>query len=172
MKKSFTFLALVCLFALTMQAQKFALVDMEYIMSNIPAYEQANEQLNQTSRKWQAEVEAIDNEAKALYKNYQDESAFLSAEQKQAREQAIIEKEKEATELRKKYFAPQGELYKKRISLLEPIQNDIYNAIKTIAQAKNFQLILDRAAESGVIFASPSIDISNEVLQKLGYTVR
>ena len=92
--------------ALGASAQKFALIDMEYILGNIPAYEQANEQLNQTSKRWQSEVEAIESEAQTLYKNYQDEAAFLSAEQKQAREQAIIDKEKEAADLRKKYFGP------------------------------------------------------------------
>lgn len=171
MKKTFLSLLLI-LFAMGASAQKFALVDMEYILGNIPAYEQANEQLNQTSKRWQAEVEAVDNEARSLYKNYQDEAAFLSAEQKQAREQAIVNKEKEAADLRKKYFGPEGELYKKRVALLEPIQTEIYNAVKAIAQAKNFQLILDRAADNGVIFASPAIDISNEVLQRLGYNVR
>lgn len=151
-------------------AQKFALVDMEYIMSNIPAYERANEQLNQVSRKWQAEVEALDNEARTLYKNYQNEMVFLSEEQKKEREQAIVDKEREAAELKKKYFAPQGELYKKRVALIEPIQDEVYNAVKGIAQAKGFQLILDRASDNGIIFASPSIDISNEVLAKLGYS--
>jgi outer membrane protein len=143
---------------LAAMAQKFALVDMEYIMSNIPAYERANEQLNQASKKWQAEVEAVDNQAKALYKNYQNEAMFLSENEK-------------ASELKKKYFAPQGELYKKRQSLIEPIQDEIYNAVKSIAQSRGYQLILDRASESaGIIFASPSIDISNEVLSKLGYS--
>ena len=151
-------------------AQKFAMVDMEYIMSNIPAYERANEQLNQTSKKWQAEVEALDNQAKTLYKNYQNEAVFLSEAQKKEREQAIVDKEKEASELRKKYFGPQGELYKKRIALIEPIQDEVYNAIKGIAQQRGYQLVLDRATETaGIIFASPSIDISNEVLAKLGY---
>jgi outer membrane protein len=156
---------------LAAMAQKFALVDMEYIMSNIPAYERANEQLNQASKKWQAEVEAVDNQAKALYKNYQNEAMFLSENEKKEREQAIVNKEKEASELKKKYFAPQGELYKKRQSLIEPIQDEIYNAVKSIAQSRGYQLILDRASESaGIIFASPSIDISNEVLSKLGYS--
>ena len=142
----------------------------EYIMSNIPAYERANEQLNQTSKKWQAEVEALDNQAKTLYKNYQNEAVFLSEAQKKEREQAIVDKEKEASELRKKYFGPQGELYKKRIALIEPIQDEVYNAIKGIAQQRGYQLVLDRATETaGIIFASPSIDISNEVLAKLGY---
>ncbi|MBQ7540310.1 MAG: OmpH family outer membrane protein [Bacteroidaceae bacterium] len=172
MKKTLLTLCMALVATFGAQAQKFALIDMEYIMSNIPAYEQANEQLNQTSKKWQAEVEVIENEAKTLYKNYQDEAAFLSNDQKKEREQAIVNKEKEASELKRKYFAPQGELYKKRIALLEPIQNEIYNAVKGIAQAKNFQLILDRASDNGIIFASPTIDISNEVLTKLGYSIR
>ena len=96
---------------------------------------------------------------------------FLSESQKKEREQAIVNKEKEASELKKKYFGPQGELYKKRVALVEPIQDEVYNAIKGIAQSKGFQLVLDRASEtSGIIFASPAIDISNEVLAKLGYS--
>lgn len=151
------------------QAQKFALVDMEYILKNIPAYERASEQLNQQSKKWQAEVEAIQNEAQTLYKNYQNEVVFLSAEQKKNNEQAIVDKEKEAAELKRKYFAPDGELFKKRESLVKPIQDEIYNAIKDISQTKGYTLILDRASDTGIIFASPKIDISNEVLAKLGY---
>lgn len=151
-------------------AQKYALVDMEYILGNIPAYERASEQLNQISKKWQAEVEAVDNAAKTLYKNYQNELVFLSEQQKKEREEAIIAKEREASELRKKYFGSEGELYKKRISLIEPIQEEIYNAVKAIAQQKGFQMVLDRASSSGIIFASPSIDISADVLAKLGYS--
>ncbi len=168
MKKILT-LAAFLVAALTASAQKFAMVDMEYIMSNIPAYERANEQLNQVSRKWQAEVEALDQEAKTLYKNYQNESVFLSEQQKKDREQAIVDKEKEASELKKKYFGPQGELYKKRTALFQPIQEEVYNAIKDLATSKGFQLVMDRADNVSVIFASPSIDISNDVLSKLGY---
>ena len=170
MKKLFIITMMLCAFAIQASAQKFALIDMEYIMGNIPAYERANEQLNQVSKKWQAEIEAVDNQAKTLYKNYQNEAVFLSEEQKKEREQAIVNKEKEASELKKKYFGPEGELYKKRVSLIEPIQEEIYNAVKGIAQSKGFQLILDRASDTGIIFASPSIDISNDVLSKLGYS--
>ncbi|MBQ2121149.1 MAG: OmpH family outer membrane protein, partial [Bacteroidaceae bacterium] len=108
--------------------------------------------------------------AKTLYKNYQNEAMFLSESQKKEREQAIVDKEKEAAELKKKYFGPEGELYKKRVSLVEPIQEEIYNAVKGIATSKGFQLILDRASDASIIFASPAIDISNEVLSKLGYS--
>lgn len=168
MKKILALIA-VAFVALSAQAQKFALIDMEYIMSNIPAYERANEQLNQVSKKWQAEVEAMDNEAKALYKNFQDEAVFLSEAQKKEKEDAIVAKEKEAAELKKKYFGPEGELYKKRTALLEPIQEEVYTAIKAVATQRGFQLIMDRASDNGIYFASPSIDVSNEVLDKLGY---
>ena len=152
------------------QAQKYALVDMEYILKNIPAYERANEQLNQQSKKWQAEVEAVQNQAQTLYKNYQNESVFLSAEQKKQREQAIVDKEKEAAELRKKYFGPEGEMAKKQEALIAPIQDKIYEAVKQISEQKGYAAVVDRGSAQSIIFASPSIDISNEVLSRLGYS--
>lgn len=151
-------------------AQKFALLDMEYILKNIPAYERANEQLNQVSKKWQAEVEALNLEASTMYKNYQNEVVFLSQEQKKTKQDAIVAKEKEAADLKKKYFGPEGELFKKRSALMTPIQEEVYNAVKDIADLRGYQLILDRASDSGIIFGSPKIDISNEVLSKLGYS--
>ena len=163
-------MALVALLVVTtMNAQKFALVDMDYILKNIPAYERANEQLNQVSKKWQAEVDALTSEAQTLYKNYQSEAVFLSEDQKTKREEAIVAKEKEAAELKRKYFGPEGELYKKRESLITPIQDEIYNAVKDISEQKGYSLILDRASDAGIIFASPKVDISNELLTKLGY---
>jgi len=169
MKQKITILAALLLMTITASAQKFALVDMEYILKNIPAYERANEQLNQVSKKWQAEVEAISTEAQTMYKNYQNEVVFLSQEQKKKKQDEIMAKEKEAAKLKKKYFGPEGELYKKRSALIAPIQEEIYTAVKDIADLRGYQLVLDRASDSGIIFGSPKIDISNEVLQKLGY---
>ena len=151
-------------------AQKFALVDMEYILKEIPAYERANEQLNQVSKQWQAEVDALNTEAQTLYKNYQNEVVFLSKEQKKAKQDAIVEKEKQAADLKKQYFGPDGELFKKRTALMNPIQDEIYNAIKDIADQRGYQLVLDRASDQGIIYGSPKIDISSEVLRKLGYS--
>ncbi len=156
--------------AASVQAQKFALVDMEYILKNIPAYERANEQLNQVSKKWQQEVEALTTEAQTQYKNYQNEVVFLSQEQKKAKQDAIVAKEKEAADLKKKYFGPEGELFKKRNALMAPIQDEIYSAIKDVAELRGYQLVLDRASDTGIIFGSPKIDISSEVLRKLGYS--
>ncbi|MBF1432065.1 MAG: OmpH family outer membrane protein [Prevotella nanceiensis] len=168
MKKILLSLALLVM-AISASAQKFALIDMEYILKNVPAYERANEQLNQVSKKWQAEVEALNTEAATMYKNYQNEVVFLSEEQKKTKQDAIMKKEKEASELKRKYFGPEGELFKKRTALIAPLQEEIYNVVKEISELRGYSLVLDRASDAGIIFASPKIDISNEVLQKLGY---
>ena len=161
--KKILLMIVVAMTAVAANAQKFALLDMEYILKSIPAYERANEQLNQVSKKWQAEVEALTTEATTMYKNYQNEVVFLSQEQ-------IMQKEKEAADLKKKYFGPEGELFKKRESLMTPIQEEIYNAVKEISDLRGYSLVLDRASDTAIIFGSPKIDISNEVLEKLGYS--
>ena len=168
--KKIIWMSLMLMATLGIGAQKFALVDMEYVLKNIPAYERANEQLNQVSKKWQAEVEALNTEATTMYKNYQNEVVFLSQEQKKARQEQIMKKEKAASELKRKYFGPEGELFKKRESLMSPIQEEIYNAVRDISELRGYSLVVDRASNSGIIFGSPKIDISNEVLQKLGYS--
>jgi outer membrane protein len=165
-------LIIVCAMALVAigaSAQKFALLDMEYILKNVPAYERANEQLNQVSKKWQAEIEALNTEAGTMYKNYQNEVVFLSEEQKKEKQEAIMQKEKEASELKRKYFGPEGELFKKREALITPIQEEIYNTVKEISELRGYSLVIDRASDSGIIYGSPKVDISNEVLEKLGY---
>ncbi len=168
--KKLIMIAAMALVAVAASAQKFALIDMEYILKNIPAYERANEQLTQVGKKWQAEVDALNTEAQTMYKNYQNEVVFLSQEQKKAKQEAIMQKEKQASELKRKYFGPEGELFKKRTSLMTPIQEEIYNAVKDIADLRGYSLVLDRASDTGIIFGSPKVDISNEVLTKLGYS--
>ena len=168
--KKILLIIVVAMTAVAANAQKFALLDMEYILKSIPAYERANEQLNQVSKKWQAEVEALNTEATTLYKNYQNEVVFLSQEQKKAKQEQIMQKEKEVADLKKKYFGPEGELFKKRESLMSPIQEEIYNAVKEISDLRGYSLVLDRASDTAIIFGSPKIDISNEVLEKLGYS--
>jgi len=169
MNKKFLVLVVLLVGCMNGFAQKFALVDMEYILKKIPAYEMANDQLNQVSKKWQAEVDVLTKDAKDLYTKYQSEIVYLSDELKAKREAEILAKEKEAADLKKKYFGAEGELFKKRQSLLTPIQDEIYNAVKELSEEKGYNLILDRASGDNIIFASPKIDISDEVLQKLGY---
>ena len=169
MKKTVLILIAVVAMAMSANAQKFALVDMEYILKNIPSYEMANEQLNQVSLRWEKEVENLAKEAETMYNNFQSDMVFLTDDQKKTREQEIVSKEKEASDLRYKYFGPQGELFKKRESLIKPIQDDVYEAIKKVSEERGYQAIFDRASSQSIVFASPRIDVSNLVLEKLGY---
>ena len=170
MKKIFLTILAVIGFALTSHAQKFAMVDMEYVLGNLPSYEMANEQLNQLSLRWQKEIENVSREAETMYKNYQSEMVFMTTELKKSREAEIVAKEKEAMDLKNKYFGPEGELYTKRQTLMKPIQEEVYNAVKKVAEERGYQAIFDRASSADIIFASPRIDVSNEVLTKLGFS--
>ncbi|MBD5219099.1 MAG: OmpH family outer membrane protein [Bacteroidales bacterium] len=170
MKKTLLLIVMAIAGFAAASAQKFALVDMEYIFRNVPSYEMANEQLNQLSQRYQKEIEAIGKEAETMYQNYLSDKVFLTEEQARKREEEIVAKEKSATELRYKYFGPEGELYQKRQSLLKPIQDDVYNAVKKVAEERGYQAIFDRASASDIIYASPRIDVSNEVLAMLGYS--
>ena len=169
MRKSLLIMFLLFAAGITANAQKFALIDMEYILKNIPAYQSASNELNQVSKQWQNEVEKLGKEAKSLYDSYQASVKTLSDAQKTKKEEEIVAKEKSAAELRRKYFGPEGELFKKRESLMSPIQEEIYTAVKEIAELRGYSLVLDRSSDTGVIYGSPKADISNEVLQKLGY---
>lgn len=170
MKKIFIILFVALASTLAANAQKFALIDMEYVLRNVPSYEMANQQLNQVSQRWEKEVTELAKEAETMYKNYEADMVFLSDDQKKTREKEIVEKENAVSQLRNKYFGPEGELYKKRQALMKPIQEEVYNAVKAVAEEKGYQAILDRASSQSIVFASPRIDVSNDVLAKLGYS--
>lgn len=155
---------------ITAQAQRFALIDMEYILKHIPAYEQANRQMESLSQQYQKEIEAKGQEAKSLYEAYQQSASTLSDSQRTEKENAIVAKEKEAADLRARYFGPEGEMAKKQKELIAPIQDAIYNAVKTVATQQGYDVVFDRSSDQSMIFASPRIDISNEILSKLGYS--
>ena len=151
-------------------AQKFsvAYVDMQYILKNLAQYETANEQLNMISKRWQKDIDAAQQEAKVLASNYQTEQIFLSQDMKQKREEEILAAEQEVLELKRKYFGQEGEWYKKREALLKPIQDEIYNAIQDIANEKRYDVVKDRSADPSLIYMSSKLDISDQVLEKLG----
>lgn len=150
------------------EAQKVAYVDMQYILKNLPQYETANEQLSMISKRWQKEIDALTQEARLLETNYQTEQIFLSPDLKKKREEEILQKQNEALELKRKYFGKDGELFKKREALIRPIQDEIYQAIQEIAGDKKYDVVKDRSADPALIYMSSKLDISDQVLQKLG----
>jgi len=150
-------------------AQKFAFVDSEYILDNIPAYKAAQEQLDQLSAQYQKELESMHAEIEQMYKDFQSESVLLSDEMKRKREDVIITREKEYKELQRKYFGREGDLFKKRQGLIKPIQDDVFNAIQEISTEGSYAVIFDKSSGVTLIYTNPKFDLSDQVLTKLGY---
>ncbi len=160
---------LISLFSLNSYAQKFAFIDSEYILNNIPTYKAAQDELDKYSQQWQKEVEAKYAEIDEMYKKYQAEKVLLTEDMKSKREEEIVVKEKAVKDLQKKYFGKDGDLFKKRESLVKPIQDEIYTAVKDIAADGGFAVVFDTSNGGNIMFSDPKYDKSDQVLQKLGY---
>jgi outer membrane protein len=169
MKKIAILTGLLILTSALSFAQKYAFVDSEYIRNNIPAFATAQEQLDKLSKQWEKEVADGYAIVEQMYKSYQNEAVLLSQDMKTKREEAIISKEKEMKTLQNKYFGVEGDLFKKREELVKPIQDEIIKAIKEIAVDGSYAVIFDTAAGGNILFANPKFDISDQVLEKLGY---
>ncbi|MBO7651692.1 MAG: OmpH family outer membrane protein [Bacteroidales bacterium] len=167
--KRFTLLAVAILFATIAFSQKYAYVDTEYILNNIPVYESAKTQLEDLTKEWKKEIDAKKASIDQMYQNYQSERILLTEELRAKREDEIMKKEQELKQLQQKYFGESGMLYKKREELIKPIQDDIYNAIKEIATEGNYAVIFDTANNLNMLYTDPRHDKSDEVLRKLGY---
>lgn len=153
-----------------LSAQKFSYVDTQYILDNIPDYKSAQQQLDKVSLNWQKEIETKFAEIDKMYKDFQAESVLMTDEMKKKREEEIIEKEKAAKELQKQRFGKGGDLLKKRQELVKPIQDKIYNSIKEIATAKNYAVVFDKSSDLTMLFTNPKYDISDQVLDNMGYS--
>ncbi|MDR2026517.1 MAG: OmpH family outer membrane protein [Prevotellaceae bacterium] len=169
MRKISMIFTVLALSAFAMQAQKFGYIDSDYILKKIPAYNSAQEQLEKLSKQYQTEVEARYKVVKELYDKYQSEKVLLTEEMRQKRETEIITKEKEAKEFQSSHFSPEGTLAKKREELLKPVQDKVYNAIKEISTEDSYAIIFDIANNPGVIYNNPRYDLSDKVLEKMGF---
>jgi len=170
MKKIILFLTFFLTIATTaLHAQKFAFIDTQYILDNIPEYKAAQQQLDQISINWQKEIETKYAAIDKLYKDYQAEQILLTDDMKRKREAEITEKEKEVKEIQKQRFGYSGELFKKKQELVKPIQDKIYNAVKKIATDQNYAIIFDKSSDLTILFANAKYDKSDDVLSALGY---
>jgi outer membrane protein len=169
MKKIALTLTAVITLIFAANAQKFAFIDSEYILENIPAFNAAQEQLNQLSSQYQKELESMHAEIEQMYQDFQAESVLLSEDMKRKREDVIISKEKDYKSLQRKYFGPNGDLFKKRQGLVKPIQDDIFAAVQEIANDGSYAVIYDKAGGTTLFFTNPRYDLSDQVLQKMGY---
>ncbi len=150
-------------------AQKMGYVDTEYILNQIPEYKAAKAELDKASGDWQKEIEVKYSEIDKLYKAYQAEQILLTDDLRKKRENEIINREKEAKDLQKQRFGVDGDLFKKRMELVKPIQDKVYNAVKTVAEKKSVAIIFDKASDMMMLYANPKYDLSDEILTFLGY---
>jgi len=166
-------IAVLCftvLMASTASAQKFAYVDTEYILSQLPDYKSAQKKLDEYAETWQKELDAKYAAIDKMYKNYQAEEVLLNSEQKKERQAAIVKKEKEAKTYQQEKFGFEGELFKKREQLIKPIQDRVYDAIQTIAKREDLDFIFDKGGDMIMLFSNARYDKSDDILEELGIT--
>ena len=168
MKKVLLILVISFLATIT-QAQKFAYVDTDYILTKIPEFNQAQDKLDALSADWQKEIETKYADVDQMYRSYQQDQVLLTDEMKLKREDAIIKKEKSAKALQQKYFGPEGELYIKRQELIKPIQDKIYDAIQQLATNNKYAIVFDSSSDLIMLYKNNNLDKSDKVLDLLGY---
>jgi outer membrane protein len=168
MKKTILLFAGLVIIVSSSLAQKFGFVDTDYILNQIPEYKTANTELDKNSADWQKEIAAKYAEIDKLYKTYQAEQILLTDDLKKKRENEIVNKEKDARDLQKQRFGTDGDLFKKRMELVKPIQDKVYNAVKSVAEKAGLAIIFDKASDMMMLYASPKYDKSEDVLIFLG----
>lgn len=147
---------------------KVAIIDSDYILNKIPQYVSAQNTLDALAKDWQEEIEKVFAEIDKMYRAYQAEAVLLPDDVKIKRQEAIINKEKEAKELQRKRFGTNGDLFQKRQELIKPIQDRLATAIEEYANEGNYSLILDRSSSSNIMFANPRLEKSDDILKKMG----
>ena len=169
MKKIFYITLISLFFVNNTFSQKFAYIDSDYILNKIPEFKQAQDKLDALSAEWQKEIEKKFTDVEDMYKSYQQEQILLTKPMKNKREEAIMRAEKDAKDLQRKYFAPQGELNLKRQELIKPIQDKIYDAVQQLASNNKYAVIFDSSSDLIMLYSNPNLDKSDKILEILGY---
>jgi outer membrane protein len=172
MSKKLIIAVVVLFFTTTTQAQKFAFVDMEYILGKMPSYTEAQKQLDKVADDWQKEVTAKMKGVDDMYKQFQAEQVLMTEPMKQQKIKDIETKEKEVKDYQKAKFGPSGDLFKKRQELVKPIQDKIYNEVQKYSIAKGYDFILDRSSGPTMLYAGDRFNKSDDILAALGISAK
>lgn len=166
--KQFTLaFSLMCLFAISAQAQRIAYVDLNKILNSMESYTQAQSELDRVASNWRQDIAQEYDKIKSMYNKYQAEQVLLSDEARKQKEDEIINKEKEVRDLQKSRFGPEGSLFKKRQELVRPIQDKVYAEIEDYASDRGYDFIFDKAGSAGMIFSNPDYDKTDDIIQRL-----
>lgn len=169
MKKYLLILGLFIFASATTQAQKFAYVDMEYVLNKMPQYEAAQNKVDKLAEEWKKEIDSKYKDIQSAYRKFQEEERFLLSDEMQSKRIEEIENmEREVKQYQNQKFGYEGEMYQKREELVRPIQDRVYEAIETVAANGGYDFIFDKSAGTAILFASPRRDKSDDVLNELG----
>lgn len=153
-------------------AQKYAYIDSDYILSNMPEYTAAKEKLDKLADRWTKEIEKRYEVLKLKKENFAREEVLLPAEERKKREEEIEKLETEAMQMQKTRFGVKGDYFSKRKELIKPIQDQVYDAMQKVASRRNYSFVFDKANQSNLIYADSKYDISKSVLKELGINVQ
>ncbi|MEZ5030191.1 MAG: OmpH family outer membrane protein [Saprospiraceae bacterium] len=151
----------------TLSAQKVAVVDINLILESLDDYKSAQTEVDKIAARWRQEIEQEFDKVKGMYNKYQAEQVLMSEEMRQQQEQEILTKEKDIREMQKAKFGPEGELFKKRQELIRPVQDKVYGLIESYANERGYDFIFDKSSSSGIIFANPQFDKTEDLIQRL-----
>lgn len=176
MKKSFFTLALVALGLLVLSdgawaQQKIAYVDTEYISSKLPEFKTVEQTINRLAQDWEQEVAQKQQEVDNLFNEYQARELLYTQEERQRKQQEIVDAEADVERLRMQYFGPEGEYFRQQEQQLRPVQEKVFAAIEEVAQAEGYDYVFDKSGDLLFLYALEKYDLSNQVLEELGIEI-
>ena len=168
MKKIALLLCILTIAAFVQAQGRYAVIDTKYILDKMPDYKAAQKQVDDFASTWQKEIDNMQKELDKMYTDFEAEQVMLTDDLKKKRENQLFIKERAVRDLQRQRFGYEGDLFKKRQELIQPIQNKVYNAIQRLAVQRGYDFILDKSEGITVIFADPKLEKSDDVLKELG----
>jgi outer membrane protein len=152
--------------------QKYAYIDSDYILENVPEYKDAKDKLDKLAERWTKEVEERYSVLKAKKETFSREEVLLPSEEKQKRKEELEKMEIENMEMQKMRFGVKGDYFQKRQELVKPIQDRVFEAMQEVATKRSYSFVFDKANQSNLVYADPKMDISDLVLKEMGISLK
>ena len=167
LKRSLLALFMTAALGSTTFAQRVGIVDIAQVLESIEDYRSAQSELDQLANQWRQDIAKEHDKIKAEYNRYQAEQVLMSDDARRQKEEEIIQMEARVRDLQKQRFGPEGDLFQRRREMVEPIQDRVYKAIESYADARGYDIILDKSSNAGLIFSNDKYDITGDVLREL-----
>ena len=170
MKKLF-FIFVICFsintFAQGGKGAKIGYVDMEYILKSIPEYQEAKTQLENKANEWKSNIELKKNAISKLKEALNKEKVLLTKELIEERDEEIAIEEASLLDYQNKRFGTSGDLITQKITLVKPVQDQVFTAVQDYAEARGYDFVVDLSSDKSFLFASKNFNISDQVIRSI-----